>query len=134
MRSVGEPVLFGVRRFAALELGVHVAAFEVETLEQFHWRVRPPAFWQALAERPDVTSLGTVRDRLDRNAVALVAPGATASQQLILFADPETGAFTGYEEILVGPDDELGLAPPAVISLAALSEVEAIPVDQAPAA
>lgn len=99
--------------------------------------VLPPrllaAYWQALSSSTDATVLGTVRDRLDRSAIAIAVPGSEPSHQLILLANPTTGAFLGYDEILVAPDAEVGLRPPAVVALTALTDVGPVSIEEATA-
>lgn len=90
------------------------------------------ALWQVLADEPTVAYLGTSRDRLDRKAVAFAMPGADKSRRIILFADPETGALLGSEEMLVADSKELGVGAPAVIEFTALVKSQRIAAGDVP--
>ena len=74
------------------------------------------AGWELLSELPDVSYLGSSRDRRDHERIAFVTPGSDQSRQVIIFADPDTGALTGSEEVLVQDSSELGLKAPAIVS------------------
>lgn len=78
------------------------------------------ALWHVLADEPTVSYLGTSRDRLNRNAIAFSLPGADTSRRIILFANPDTGALLGSEEILVSDSKELDLKAPAITEFTAL--------------
>lgn len=103
----------------------------VTATTQLHYTyVVPPqlasALWKVLSERPDVTYLGKTRDRLNRAALAFAAPGSDESRQIVIFADPDTGAFLGNEEILIADSSELGLEAPAVVEFTALALSERV--------
>ena len=95
------------------------------TFLHYNYVLRPSlnaALWRTLATEPGFRFLGTTVDRVGRTAVAFSADGADPSREVILLADPETGAFLGSEEVLVRDSRELGLEAPAVVEFTALEE------------
>lgn len=84
------------------------------------------ALWRLLADEPTVTFLGTTTDRVNRPALAFTAASLTEGQQLVVLADPATGAYLGAETILVAPSPDLGFRPPAVIEFSSLLTAERI--------
>lgn len=87
------------------------------------WVVPPKvqaALWLTLLDRSEVTSLGDTRDRIGRPAVALLLTTPGSERQTILYADPATGLYRGYETVLIKDSIELGLTAPAVIDFTAL--------------
>ncbi len=79
------------------------------------------AVWAALADAPDLVSLGRVTDRLGRAAVAVtVAADVPVPVRHVLLIDPATGALTGSEDIVLSDDPAFGVTPPAVIGFQAI--------------
>ncbi|WP_448058992.1 hypothetical protein [Cellulomonas hominis] len=79
------------------------------------------AVWAALADAPDLVSLGRVTDRLGRAAVAVtVASDVQVPVRHVLLIDPATGALTGSEDIVLSDDPAFGVTPPAVIGFQAI--------------
>ncbi len=80
--------------------------------------------WRVLAEEPSVAHLGTVTDRLGRDAVAIAFPPFPEvgySRVQVLLIDPDSGALIGEEEItLLDPD--LGIDEPTVTMFTAYLE------------
>ena len=68
--------------------------------------------WRMLAEEEGVRSLGTVKDRTGRDAVALsfIWEGAPA-YRLVLLADPDTGQVVGSERILIKSSESSPVEP-----------------------
>jgi hypothetical protein len=81
--------------------------------------VIPPDFmatiWRMLAEEEGIRSLGTVKDRTGREAVALsfIWDGAP-EYRAILLADPRTGQVVGSERILIKASSSSPVKPPAI--------------------
>ena len=73
------------------------------------------SIWRMLAEEEGIRSLGTVKDRTGREAVALsfIWDGAPEYRAIIL-ADPETGQIVGSERILIKPSSSSPVKPPAI--------------------
>ena len=73
------------------------------------------AIWRMLAEEEGIRSLGTVKDRTGREAVALsfIWDGAP-EYRAVLLADPTTGQVTGSERILIKPSSSSPVKPPAI--------------------
>ncbi len=73
------------------------------------------AIWRMLAEEEGIRSLGTVKDRTGREAVALsfIWDGAP-EYRAILLADPKTGQVVGSERILIKPSASSPVKPPAI--------------------
>ena len=71
--------------------------------------------WRMLAEEEGIRSLGTVKDRTGRDAVALsfIWDGAP-EYRAILLADPKTGQVVGSERILIKPSSSSPVKPPAI--------------------
>ncbi|WP_235737452.1 CU044_5270 family protein [Nocardioides alcanivorans] len=90
------------------------------------------ALWSALADEPAVIYLGTTTDRVGRDAVAFTVPSYDDVSQLIVFADPETGAFLGDETVLVAPSEAYSFEPPAVTSFTAIVEASFVEPDDLP--
>jgi len=90
---------------------------QITYLSQTH--VIPPdvmaTIWRMLAEEEGIRSLGTVKDRTGREAVALsfIWDGAP-EYRLILLADPSNGQFVGFERILIKPSPSSPVKPPAI--------------------
>lgn len=78
--------------------------------------------WSAMRGAPDISHLGETIDRLGRHAEVISAPILGGSNQFLVLADPATGAFLGFEQILLTEDATYGFDPPAVISFTALVE------------
>lgn len=76
--------------------------------------------WSVMQDVPDITVLGATTDRLNRTALALRAPSAGGRERTVILADPATGAFLGYEQVLVTPDPNIGFDPPAVLNFTAV--------------
>lgn len=80
--------------------------------------------WRVLAEEPSVAHLGTVTDRLGREAAAIAFPPFPEvgySRVQVLLIDPDSGALIGEEEItLLDPD--LGIDEPTVTMFTAYLE------------
>jgi hypothetical protein len=81
---------------------------------------RTAEMWRAAALAPGITTLGTTTDRLGRAAVALAAPAEPAGEEIVVLADPTTGAVLGSETILTKHDPAYAFTPPAVISFTAI--------------
>jgi hypothetical protein len=73
------------------------------------------AIWRMLAEEEGLRSLGTVKDRSGRDAVALsfIWDGAPENRAVLL-ADPSTGQLIGFERILIKPSPSSPVKPPAI--------------------
>lgn len=101
-----------------------------------HTYVLPPkvlaAAWQALAQEPSITYLGTTRDRVGRDAVAFAALSPDRVSQLVVLADPATGAYLGDETVLVRPSQGYSFAPPAVTGFSAVVSARRISPDEVP--
>lgn len=71
--------------------------------------------WRMLAQEEGIRSLGTVKDRTGRDAVALsfIWDGAP-EYRMILLADPKTGQVVGSERILIKPSSSSPVKPPAI--------------------
>jgi hypothetical protein len=82
--------------------------------------------WRMLAQEEGIRSLGTVKDRTGREAVALsfIWDGAP-EYRAILLADPATGQFVGYERLLVKPSSSSPVKPPAIEEFFAIVASEA---------
>ena len=86
---------------------------------QAQMHVIPPdvmaTVWRMLAEEEGIRSLGTVKDRTGRDAVALsfIWEGAPEYRSILL-ADPTTGQVVGYERILIKPSSSSSVKPPAI--------------------
>ncbi|MFL6060664.1 MAG: hypothetical protein ACJ72E_05500 [Marmoricola sp.] len=103
-----------------------------------HTYVIPPAVlsavWEALAQEPSITYLGTTRDRVGRRAVAFGALAPDKVSQLVVLADPASGAYLGDETVLVHPSPGYSFAPPAVTSFSAVVSAQRIGIDEVPSA
>ena len=79
------------------------------------------AIWRMLAEEEGIRSLGTVRDRTGREAVALsfIWDGAP-EYRAVLLADPKTGQVVGSERILIKPSSSSPVKPPAIEEFSAI--------------
>jgi hypothetical protein len=90
---------------------------QLRNLSQLY--VIPPdvmaTIWRMLAEEEGLRSLGTVKDRTGRDAVALsfIWDGAL-EYRMILLADPKTGQVVGSERILIKPSPSSPVEPPAI--------------------
>ena len=73
------------------------------------------SIWRMLAQEEGIRSLGTVKDRTGRDAVALsfIWDGAP-EYRAILLADPKTGQVVGSERILIKPSSSSPVKPPAI--------------------
>jgi len=71
--------------------------------------------WRMLAQEEGIRSLGTVKDRTGREAVALsfIWDGAPEYRSILL-ADPKTGQVVGFERILIKPSSSSPVKPPAI--------------------
>jgi hypothetical protein len=71
--------------------------------------------WRMLAEEEGIRSLGTVKDRTGRKAVALsfIWDGAP-EHRAVLLADAKTGQVIGSERILIKPSSSAPVKPPAI--------------------
>ncbi|HWM74938.1 MAG TPA: CU044_5270 family protein, partial [Nocardioides sp.] len=81
--------------------------------------------WRVLAQEEGIRSLGTVKDRTGREAVALsfIWNGAP-EYRAILLADPKTGQFVGFERILIKPSPSSPVKPPAIEEFFAIVAAE----------
>lgn len=85
----------------------------------------PPAvmanIWRMLAQEEGIRSLGTVKDRTGRNAVALsfIWDGAPEYRSVLL-ADPDTGQVVGSERILIKTSPDSPVSPPAIQEFTAI--------------
>jgi hypothetical protein len=77
--------------------------------------------WRMLAEEEGIRSLGTVKDRTGRDAVALsfIWEGAP-EYRLVLLADPDSGQLVGSERILIKPSPSSPVKPPAIQEFTAI--------------
>jgi hypothetical protein len=77
--------------------------------------------WRMLAEEEGIRSLGAVKDRTGRDAVALsfIWDGAPEYRQVLL-ADPDSGQLVGSERILIKPSPSSPVEPPAIQEFAAI--------------
>lgn len=116
--------------------GVEGACMLGDVIELYRSYVVPPALaaalWQVLAGEPSISYVGHTVDRLHRDAIAFVTADIDHVSQLLVFADPSTGAFLGDEVVLVKPSPDLSYPPPAVTSFSALVEARRISADQLP--
>jgi hypothetical protein len=91
--------------------------------------VIPPAvmanIWRMLAQEEGIRSLGTVKDRTGREAVALsfIWDGAPEYRSVIL-ADPGSGQVVGSERILIKPSPGSPVSPPAIQEFSAVVKSE----------
>jgi hypothetical protein len=77
--------------------------------------------WRMLDEEEGIRSLGTVKDRTGRQAVALSFIWAGAPDyRLVLLADPDTGQVVGSERILIKPSPSSPVKPPAIQEFTAI--------------
>jgi hypothetical protein len=81
--------------------------------------------WRMLAQEEGIRSLGTVKDRTGRDAVALsfIWEGAPEYRSVLL-ADPDTGQVVGSERILIKPSAESPVHPPAIQEFTAIVKSE----------
>ena len=81
--------------------------------------------WRMLTEEEGIRSLGTVKDRTGRDAVALsfIWEGAP-EYRLVLLADPDTGQVVGSERILIKPSPSSPVKPPAIQEFTAIVKTE----------
>lgn len=106
---------------------------------QYTW-VAPPkltaALWSTLIGETEVSYLGETTDRLGRQAIGFATPTSDGHRKVVLYADPDTGALLGSEEVLLTREEGDGLPaavePPVVINFTALAESEWISVDDLP--
>lgn len=112
------------------------SCYLADVVDLFHNYVIPPAltaaFWEVLAGEPTITSLGPVRDRLGRAAMAFSTPGQDGTSQQLIFVDPATGAYLGEEVVLTARSEAFSFDPPAVISFSALVTSERTEENQVP--
>ncbi|RNL60587.1 hypothetical protein EFK50_19930 [Nocardioides marmoriginsengisoli] len=88
--------------------------------------------WRLLATEPTITTLGTTKDRLGRDAVVLVADATDPTQRTLVLIDPDTGRYLGSESILVKPNKDLGFKPPAVVAFTALASADRVEQGEVP--
>ena len=100
---------------------------QIRNLSQVY--VIPPAvmanIWRMLAQEEGIRSLGTVKDRTGRDAVALsfIWDGAPEYRSVLL-ADPDTGQVVGSERILIKPSPDSPVSPPAIQEFSAMVKSE----------
>ena len=100
---------------------------QVRNLSQVY--VVPPAvmanIWRMLAQEEDIRSLGTVKDRTGREAVALsfIWNGAPEYRSVLL-ADSDSGQVVGSERILIKPSPDSPVGPPAIEEFSAVVKSE----------
>jgi hypothetical protein len=71
--------------------------------------------WRMLAQEEGLRSLGHVKDRTGSQAVAISFIWTGAPEyRLVLLADPDTGQFVGHERILIKPNADSPVKPPAI--------------------
>jgi hypothetical protein len=118
------------------ECPVLASCLSTQLVNLHYMWVLPPdvvaALWRTLAGQPEVTYLGTTVDRLDRPAVGFSVPVAGGKRTTILYADPETGALLGNEDVLLQGGKDFGVTPPAVLAFTALVESRRIPFADLP--
>lgn len=98
--------------------------------------------WHMLAERGDVSSLGTTTDRLGRPVIAVAAPlydpELGISGVTILLVEQETGGILGFEEMMF-QSSVYEVSEPTVVtfstveSRAYVAEIGDLPADETPA-
>ena len=81
--------------------------------------------WRMLAQEEGIRSLGTVKDRTGRDAVALsfIWEGAPEYRSVLL-ADPDTGQVVGSERILIKTSPDSPVSPPAIQEFTAIVKSE----------
>ncbi len=113
-----------------------VACLVNDVIDLHRSYVVPPAvdaaFWSALSEEPAVTYLGHTTDRIGRKVIAFTTPSYDKVSQIVIFADPETGAFLGDELVLTSPSDAYSFHPPAVTSFTAIVDARYVERDALP--
>lgn len=92
------------------------------------------ALWGVIAQEPSVYLAGSTRDRLGREAIAVMTRAPDGASQQLLLADPETGAYLGEEKVLVKELDGVDFTPPAVTSFSAIVESRRIAFADVPSA
>ena len=100
---------------------------QIQNLSQTY--VIPPgvmaSIWRMLAQEEAIRSLGTVKDRTGRDAVALSFIWSGAPEyRSILLADPRTGQVVGSERILIKPSTDSPVKPPAIQDFFAIVTAE----------
>lgn len=81
--------------------------------------------WRMLAREEGIRSLGTVKDRTGRDAVALsFIWDRSPEYRSVLLADPDSGKVIGYERILIKPSSDSPVSPPAIQEFSAVVKSE----------
>lgn len=92
------------------------------------------ALWEVLSQEPSIYYVGTTHDRLGREAVAFTTRATDGVSQVLVLADPDTGAYLGDEQVLVKKSAAYSFSPPAVTSFSSVVKAERIPVKDVPPA
>lgn len=92
------------------------------------------ALWEVLSREPSIYYVGTTHDRLGRNAVAFMTRATDGVSQVLVLADPNTGAYLGDEQVLVKKSDAYSFTPPTVTSFSSVVKTERIPFKDVPPA
>ncbi|MFI5430222.1 hypothetical protein [Aeromicrobium sp. UC242_57] len=75
------------------------------------------AIWKMLETETGFHSLGSVKDRIKRDAAAIsIIDSAEPHVRHVLFGNPDSGQIVGYEEILIKKHPGLDTKPPSVLS------------------
>ncbi|MDO5535333.1 MAG: hypothetical protein Q4F65_11860 [Propionibacteriaceae bacterium] len=90
------------------------------------------SMWTALQRQSDITYLGTTTDRHGRSAQVLSTSVLQGSNQILILADPATGAFLGYERILTKPNPLYGFDPPAVLDFTLVITADRVNANDVP--
>lgn len=78
------------------------------------------AIWAMMADRPGVRLLGSVEDRAGRSGIGIsLIPEDEPQTRFVLIVSPTTGQLIGSESILIKPDPESDVKPPAITSFTA---------------
>lgn len=69
------------------------------------------ALWEVLSQEPSIFYVGTTHDRLGRDPVALMTRATDGVSQVLVLADPDTGAYLGDEQVLAKESDAYSFSP-----------------------
>ncbi|GAA3525125.1 hypothetical protein GCM10022234_22600 [Aeromicrobium panaciterrae] len=78
------------------------------------------AIWAMMAEQPGIRLLGAVDDRAGRSGIGFsLIPEDEPQTRFVLIVSPTTGQLLGSENILIKPDPNSDVKPPAITSFTA---------------
>lgn len=78
------------------------------------------AIWAMMADQPGVRLLGAVDDRAGRSGIGFsLIPDDEPQTRFVLIVSPATGQLLGSENILIKPDQDSDVKPPAITSFTA---------------